>query len=67
MQSDSAPSPQLESIPIRNGILTLYGYGLTIYIEHGRLSVEDGIANRTSKERLLEGHLRHSATRDPGP
>ena len=49
MQSDSAPSPQLESIPIRNGILTLYGYGLTIYIEHGRLSVEDGIANRRRK------------------
>ena len=49
MRSDSAPSPQLESIPIRNGILTLCGYGLTIYIEHGRLSVEDGIANRRRK------------------
>ena len=46
MQSDSAPSPQLESIPIGNGILTLYGYGLTISVEHGRLAIADGIGDR---------------------
>ena len=46
MRSDSAPSPQLESIPIRNGILTLCGYGLTVSVEHGRLAVSDGLGSR---------------------
>ena len=46
MRSDSAPSPQLESIPIRNGILTLCGYGLTVSVEHGRLAIADGLGDR---------------------
>ena len=46
MQGDSASSPPTESIPVRNGIVTLCGYGLTVSVEHGRLAVSDGLGNR---------------------
>ena len=46
MQGDSASSPPTESIPVRNGIVTLCGYGLTVSIEHGRLAMADGLGNR---------------------
>ncbi len=46
MQNDSALSPPTESIPIRNGIVTLCGYGLTVSVEHGRLAVADGVGDR---------------------
>ena len=45
MQSDSALLPPTESIPVRNGIVTLCGYGLTVSVEHGRLAVSDGLGS----------------------
>ena len=46
MQSDSALSPPTESIPVRDGIVTLCGYGLSVSVEHGRLAAADGLGNR---------------------
>ena len=46
MHNDSALSPSTESIPVRNGIVTLCGYGLSVSVEHGRLAVADGLGNR---------------------
>src|SRR5258708_39595091 len=39
------------SLP-QNGVLTLSGYGLRVWIEHGHLCAEDGVGSERRKVRL---------------
>jgi len=33
-------------LTVRNGVITLYGYGISVRVERGHLVLEDGIGNR---------------------
>lgn len=38
------PATHINSIAARNGVLTLYGYGIDIRVDRGHLLIKDGIA-----------------------
>jgi CRISPR-associated endonuclease Cas1 len=54
MHRDSTSISPVESIPVRQGIITLRGYELVVSVEHGRLSVKDGLATRWRKNRFTK-------------
>jgi CRISPR-associated endonuclease Cas1 len=54
MQQHSSISNAPESIPIRNGILVLRGYGLALAVEHGRLLLRDGLAASRRESRFTK-------------
>jgi CRISPR-associated endonuclease Cas1 len=44
MHRDCTVIPPIESIPVKNSIVVLRGYGLVVRVEHGRLLLMDGVA-----------------------
>jgi CRISPR-associated endonuclease Cas1 len=51
----------LNSLAPRNGVVTLFGYGITVRVEHGHLTLEDGIGPDRHKARLPR--VRHGLRR----
>lgn len=50
--NSSAISP-----PLRNGVLTLWGYGIRVHLDRGHLVAEDGVGSRRRRIRLARiGH-----------
>ena len=54
MRRDCTVIPPFESIPTRNGIVVLSGYGLVVRVERGRLLLKDGVARTRRQSRFTK-------------
>src|SRR5580658_3186462 len=55
--SDKSPTPAASSIVPRHGVVTLFGYGISVHVDRGHLILEDGVgANRRYVRFARVGH-----------
>ncbi len=47
-----SPEPVPETLTPRDGVITLFGYGIKVFVDRGHLMLEDGIAENRQSARL---------------
>src|SRR5688572_13755731 len=57
VDNSSGPSPLL----LRNGVLTLWGYGIRVHVDRGHLVAEDGVGPR--RRHIRFGRIGHNLRR----